>query len=379
MLPRPSIGFLVLTAVVAVAACSSGGTSTISVGPNFPTDTLYATNSTRNAISIFTVSTKGGNPNFQIGGVGTTLNGPQYVAFDTGRNLWVTNYSVGTGQSSMVRFQALATGNVIPLNSVPIAGRLRGLGINSTTMALAVQLPTSTLPNQIQLFTEDATLPFNGIAGAATLLNVPGGVALDAPGAIYVTNLQGASVEKFVIPTPTPAPSTSPSPSPTPTITPTPVGEPSIAPSASPVPTSTPYNIAPAFIITGPYTGITVPTGIALDASGNVYFSDQGVGATKKHPAIPGSVMEYNQPTQKSTKTITIDAPPFHKITGSKTNLNAPTDVKLDSNGLIYVADSTPSGSGVIYVFAKGATGNVAPIATYTSPGTITGIGIVPP
>jgi hypothetical protein len=379
MLPRPSIGFLVLTAVVAVAACSSGGTTTLSVGPNFPTDTLYATNSTRNAISIFDTSTKGGIPNFQIGGVGTTLNGPQYVAFDNGRNLWVTNYSVGTGQSSMVRFQALATGNVIPLNSVPIAGRLRGIGINSTEMAIAVQLPTSTLPNQIQLFTEDATLPFNGIAGAATLLNVPGGVALDAASAVYVTNLQGKSVEKFVIPTPTPEPSTSPSPSPTPTITPTPVGEPSITPSATPVPTASPYNVAPTFIITGAYTGITTPTGVALDAAGNVYFSDQGLGASKKTKAIPPSVMEYNQPTEKSKKTITIDAPPFHKITGSKTNLVAPTDVKIDTNGLIYVADSTPSGSGVIYVFAAGANGNVAPIVTYTSPGAITGIGIVPP
>ena len=64
---------------------------------------------------------------------------------------------------------------------------------------------------------------------------------------------------------------------------------------------------------------------------------------------------------------------------GCNTLLNAPTDVKVDSNGLVYVADSPlTGGGGVIYVYAAGARGDVAPSAIYKSPGTVTGLGLVP-
>ena len=68
----------------AIVACSSlGQTSGVNVGPNFPSKTLYATNSNQNAISIYTNGTKtGGGPAFEIGGSSTSLNGPQYLAFD---------------------------------------------------------------------------------------------------------------------------------------------------------------------------------------------------------------------------------------------------------------------------------------------------------
>ncbi len=69
MLPRLSIGFIVLSLVVAFAACSSPGINNpVNVGPNFPTNSFYATNSVQNAISIFTVNQKGGNPAYNIGG-----------------------------------------------------------------------------------------------------------------------------------------------------------------------------------------------------------------------------------------------------------------------------------------------------------------------
>jgi DNA-binding beta-propeller fold protein YncE len=64
-------------------------------------------------------------------------------------------------------------------------------------------------------------------------------------------------------------------------------------------------------------------------------------------------------------------------IEGTNTLLVAPTDVKVDSSGNIYVAD-TAAGAGVIYVFSAGSNGNVAPVETIKSPGSLSGIGLVP-
>ena len=68
---------------------------------------------------------------------------------------------------------------------------------------------------------------------------------------------------------------------------------------------------------------------------------------------------------------------PIRKIQGCNTLLNQPTDIKLNKVGIIYVADSTRSGSGIIYVFPAGSNGNVAP-TNYTSRGAVTGLGIIP-
>ena len=113
MLPRLSIGFIVLSSVIAFAACSSAGINNpVNVGPNFPTDSFYATNSVQNGISIFTVNQKGGGPAFNIGGSQTKLNGPQYIAFDKQNNLWITNFDKQSQTGALVEIEALATGNV---------------------------------------------------------------------------------------------------------------------------------------------------------------------------------------------------------------------------------------------------------------------------
>ena len=113
----------------AIVACSSlGQTTGVNVGPNFPSKTLYATNSNQNAISIYTNGTKtGGGPTFEIGGSNTTLDGPQYLAFDRAQDLWVTNYNPSTNRASIIEFAALATGNVVPLATNVLPGRPRGI------------------------------------------------------------------------------------------------------------------------------------------------------------------------------------------------------------------------------------------------------------
>ena len=64
-------------------------------------------------------------------------------------------------------------------------------------------------------------------------------------------------------------------------------------------------------------------------------------------------------------------------ISGTNTGLTAPTDVKVDKSFNIYVADEK-AGQGVVYVFAAGATGNVAPVATLNATGALIGLALTP-
>ncbi len=383
-----ALGFLALSMTAAIVACSSlGQTSGVNVGPNFPSKTLYATNSNQNAISIYTNGTKtGGGPTFEIGGSSTSLNGPQYLAFDGGQNLWVTNYNPSTNRATVIEFQALATGDVIPLNSNALPGRPRGIAFSPKgptplpsssaspvprIMVIADNDPQETYPSRIFLFIAGATSPYQSIGGPKAGLKLPGGVTLDKQGHIYVTNIQGRSVAQFMLPTPSPTPKPTPTPTPTPTPSPTPTASTSPSPSATPSPTPTPINVFPRFTITAK-NGVITPLGVALDPMGNIYIADQGKPNAGCNSTLGPAILVFPPYNKKIPYT-----KPIRKIHGCKTKLNAPTDVKVNSDGLIYVADSTTTGAGVIYIFAAGANGNAVP-NNYTSPGAVTGIGLVP-
>ena len=386
MLRRLTLGFVSLAAVGAFVACSSGNTNPISVGPNFPTASLYATNTSQNAISIYLPgAASGSGPSNQIGGSSTQIAGPQYLAFDTAGDLYITNYAQSSGASSVLVIKALATGNVLPINQVTQVGHPRGIAVFSYPNAGSTPNPQLAVGNvnsnagagfNSQVLLYNATVlgsPYTVIAGPATGLNVPSGIAVDASDRLYVANLQGASVEGFTLPTPapTPVPTATPAATPTPTATPTanPSASPSVGPSATPLPTPTPLNLAPTFTISGAASGITTPTSVAIDGTGNIYVSDQGNPSV----GIAPSILVFSAGLAGS-----VSPAPARKISGSATLLLAPTDVKVDGTGKIYVADSTTSGTGVVYVYAATANGNVAPSATLTSPGAISGLALSP-
>ena len=389
---KPTVAFLTLGLTAAIVACSNlGQTTGVNVGPNFPSKTLYASNSNQNAISIYSNGAKSGSgPAFQIGGPNTTLNGPQYIAFDRHGNLWVSNYNPSTNKALVTEFEALATGNVLPLISAPFTGRPRGIAFTPKStaspgivedkptasptpipdfMAVTGNVPTQTYPNRIFLFIPGSTTPYQSIGGPKPMLKLPGGVAIDSSGYIYVTNIQGAMVEQFALPTPVPTKKPTATPSPTPTPTTTPSGSPS--PTPTPTPTPTPINISPRFTL-GPANDIITPVGIGLDQSGNIYIADQGKPKASCSSTSAPAILVFPPYSAKHGYT-----KPIRKIQGCLTKLKLPTDVKVDSAGITYVADTSASGAGIIYIFPANANGNVTP-TNYTSPGAVTGLGIVP-
>ena len=116
-----------------------------------------------------------------------------------------------------------------------------------------------------------------------------------------------------------------------------------------------------------------VPYSVALDSSLNIYIVDQGrpnAGCSSKFAPAILVFPPYNKKIPYTK--------PIRKVQGCNTQLNAPTDIKLNSDGVIYIADSTKGGAGIILVFPAGANGDITPSPTYNSPGAVTGIGIIP-
>ena len=172
-------------------------------------------------------------------------------------------------------------------------------------------------------------------------------------------------------------------------------------------------NEAPIATITGNNTGLNIPAGIALDASGRIYVSnDGGTPSITVYAANPsGTMNEAPLATISGTNTflsdpigLTVDGSgniyvaneagsilvfpaipalggtlnelPAADISGPATGLRTPYDIALDAAGKLYVADSTggSSGSGAIDVFAANPSGFIAPAPLATITGSSTGL-----
>ncbi|HEY6326626.1 MAG TPA: NHL repeat-containing protein [Candidatus Cybelea sp.] len=109
-------------------------------------------------------------------------------------------------------------------------------------------------------------------------------------------------------------------------------------------------NVAPVQTIRGSKTGLGQPEGIAVDAGGNIYITNQ---------SLPPSVTVFAPGANGN-------AAPFRTIVGPRTGLKLPTGIALDAAGNIFVADfgNGSSGPGSVEVYAAGSNGNVAPLRT---------------
>ncbi len=209
-----------------------------------------------------------------------------------------------------------------------------------------------------------------GLATATLLsaLTACGGGALEGPapgsatGAVTQSPSPLASgATPMPTPTGTPSHSATPTPSPTPTATMVATGSAGTKiyvanhtkngttqiPSVTVYAASASGNVAPLQTISGSNTGLAVPQFIAVDASGNIWVTDQGSANNT------GSIREF-------APNATGNVAPLATITG----LNTPEGIFIDSAGDIYVATVN-----AINEYAPGTTGaNPTPINAIGAP-----------
>jgi hypothetical protein len=115
-------------------------------------------------------------------------------------------------------------------------------------------------------------------------------------------------------------------------------------------------NANPVTTITGPHTGLNNAGGmsLALDAAGNIYATvSPTITQAPPQDWVPNPVVLI------FARGADGDQAPIATIAGSHTQLVSPFKVAVDGKGQVYVLDTSP----FINVYAAGAKGNVAPIA----------------
>ena len=191
----------------------------------------------------------------------------------------------------------------------------------------------------------------DGGPAASAELKFPKGVAVDSSGNVYIADTGNNRIRK-------------------------------IGPSASCTPPLTACISTIAGTGTAGYTGdngaalsatLNQPQAVTLDASGNLYVADTGNNVIRKISGTTITTVAGNG-TQCNPAT---SAPCGDGAAATSAMLNAPTDVKLDSSGNIYIADQADfvvrevlASSGVISNVAGSYVSGYSPIAT--SSGTAT-------
>ncbi len=122
-------------------------------------------------------------------------------------------------------------------------------------------------------------------------------------------------------------------------------------------------NIAPIAVISGARTGLALPLGIALDSDGNVYVANSYTANTSSSLRYDSSITVYAAGSKGNTT-------PIATIAGDHTNLSYPQGLALDSSRNLYV-----TGDGIgIEVYPAGSSGDVSPVATIA--GADTGLSV---
>ncbi|MGC1380451.1 MAG: NHL repeat-containing protein [Candidatus Baltobacteraceae bacterium] len=245
-----------------------------------------------------------------IVGPRTGLRFPSAVAVDARGNQYVANRAA----NSVTVYSSNAQGDAAPLRTIVGARTHLNLPTGLALDARGDVYVANRSGDTITIYGTTANgnaAPIRTIEGSMTDLNEPTSIAVDAEQRLYVTNLANHSVTLF-------------------------------ARGAS-------GDVAPIRVIRGKRAGLTAAFALAVDRAGTVYVvnsDDKGIsGVLVFGPRANG------------------DVAPIRVIAGSATKLETPSGVAVDPGGAIFVSDhGGSSNAGVIRVFAKGASGDVAPI-----------------
>jgi hypothetical protein len=183
----------------------------------------------------------------------SSLSAPYGIAVDASGNIFVADPTGGDGNGAIDEFSASQNGNVTPVFQItgPGTGLAQPYGVavdagDNIYVANDTGAPTNPGNPSVEVFLKGSTVPARTITGSATGLNVPLSAAVDAPGNMYVVNVNGNSVTVYG--------------------------------------STQTGNVAPIRTIAGPATIISIPQGVALDSSGKLYV-------TNLQPAsVPGSL-----------------------------------------------------------------------------------------
>ncbi len=173
-------------------------------GLNLPTgialdrsDDVYVVNRSGNAITVYPPAANGNaRPVRTIAGPATELNGPTSIALDDQQNIYVTNL----GEQSVAEFAPAANGNVAPLRVIrgkrtKLTGAF-GITVDRAGAVYVVNSDDKGIEG-VLIFGATAkgdVTPSRIIAGSATELETPSGVAVDASGRIFVSDHGGNGI-----------------------------------------------------------------------------------------------------------------------------------------------------------------------------------------
>ncbi len=382
-----------------------------------PAGHLWVANQTSSLITEYAAGASGNAaPIATLGGPATDIARPQAIAFDAAGHLLVADGIVPTGASALERFAPGATGNIRPLDAPSTIGNpLGGVAVDPSGQ-IAVTFPTDD-----RVLISDSVLnavPRTILAGSATGLASPTGMAFDGDGHLWVANTGNGTVTEY-------AAGASGNAAPIATIggKETALNRPQAllalsAPGATPAdggtsqrsaaiagsvvtggePTTYHFELGPttAYGVTTPSRPATqtlapqvvravvsLPPGVtehyrlvAANALGTTYGADRVLttvsAADGPLPTVYGasrtedSIFIYAPGSQG-------DMPPVRTIAGPHTQLASPLGIAVDPAGDLFVASAVS-----VLEYAPGANGDARPIAVITDTGGPLGPGAAP-
>jgi 6-phosphogluconolactonase (cycloisomerase 2 family) len=242
----------------------------------------YAPNVNANSVTTYAAGSTGNvGPTSDLAGPYTGLGQPSGVGVASSGNYYVCNSQGGSPYTSVTEYAAGSGGNAAPLATIRGAATTLSspadVALDASSYVYVSNNNASSGGGWIAVFSPNSNgniAPARIIQGAATGLNEPLGIALDASGNLYVSNHAGNSVTIF-------------------------------AAGAN-------GNVAPLRVITGSKTGLSGPTGVTVDSNGYVYVANNSTPSITVYAAgATGNVV------------------PIRTIAGSNTGLNRPYGLAL--------------------------------------------------
>ncbi len=332
---RQFVGLAVVFAALAVggalAGCGGGGSAVVTTATAIPftTGTVFVADPVKNQIVLFAPSPGPASvPANPLAGSATQLNGPVAMAFDGNHNMYIANYNASTNTSTILGFSVgTYQNNAAPAltigGSATTMGAISGIAVDSSLNIYVSNCSNtstncSTGTSSILIFPNQS----GNIAPKATITNAslsgPRGIGFDGSGNLWVANAGNASVTVFSTPATTPTLKYQIQGAATGLQTPSDViidAQGNIYVSDSTANAIFIFgnlasgNAAPIREIVGSNTGLNGPSGMALSAvDGTLYVANAGAKNFLLYPPVSGGLPNSpNAPTPNVTPEATIN------------------------------------------------------------------------